>query len=64
MSGKYKNKYWSISIPCQNWDYGWNAAYFITVCTNDRLHYLGKSMFKIANRKMQLSQVGIITGLM
>ena len=37
-----------------NWDYGWNAAYFVTVCTNKYIHYFGE----IENQKMRLSEIG------
>ncbi|MDZ7775433.1 MAG: transposase [Bacteroidales bacterium] len=44
----------------QNWDYGWNAAYFITICTNNREHYFGE----IENGKMYMSSIGVITDVM
>ncbi|MHC0439586.1 hypothetical protein [Flavobacterium sp. 3-210] len=53
---KFQNKYRISSIRAQWWDYGWNAAYFITICTQDREHYFGE----IQNNKMILSEVGII----
>jgi len=56
MSEKYKNKYRSDTVRLQNWDYGSNASYFITICTSDRIHFFGE----IINRKMQLSQLGDI----
>ncbi len=54
---KYKNKYRIPSARLQNWDYGSNAAYFITICTADREHYFGK----IIKNKMQLFEIGRIT---
>ncbi len=54
MSDKYKNKYRIASTRLQNWDYGWNASYFITICTKNRKHYFGK----IVNKKMQLTELG------
>lgn len=53
---KYKNKYRIASARAQWWDYRWNAAYFITICTQHRKHYFGE----IINGKMQLSHVGIL----
>ena len=53
---KYKNKYRTQSARLQNWDYGWNGAYFITVCTKNREHYFGK----IINGEMQLNETGKI----
>jgi len=44
------------STRLQNWDYGWNASYFITICTQNRAYYFGD----IANTKMQLSEIGEI----
>ena len=41
MSGKYKNKYRIPSARLQGYDYGQNGAYFITICTNERIHYFG-----------------------
>ena len=50
----YKNKYRIKSIRLPNWDYGWNAAYFITICAKNRIHYFGK----IENEKMILTDIG------
>lgn len=44
----------------QNWDYTSEGAYFITICTKDRVHYFGK----IENEKMILSNMGVIADLM
>jgi len=52
----YKNKYRIPSARLQSWDYRWNAAYFITICTHNREHYFGK----INNVKMELSPIGIL----
>ncbi len=51
---KFRNKYRVQSARLQNWDYGWNAAYFITICTANREYYFGD----IVNKKMQLSEIG------
>ncbi|WP_422091031.1 transposase [Tenacibaculum ovolyticum] len=51
---KFKNKYRISSTRLQNWDYGSNGAYFITICTKNREHYFGK----IKNKEMQLTEVG------
>ena len=53
---KFQNKYRIPSARHQNWDYRWDGAYFITICTKDRQHYFGK----IENGKMILSNVGIL----
>ena len=41
LSEKYKNKYRIPSARLQGYDYGQNGAYFITICTKDRIHYFG-----------------------
>lgn len=56
MDKKYKNKYRIPSARLQTWDYGWNAAYFVTICTYKRKHFFGK----IINGKMHLSEFGKI----
>ncbi|MBR5983979.1 MAG: hypothetical protein IK025_09735 [Bacteroidales bacterium] len=57
---KYQNKYRSASTRLQNWDYGWNAIYFVTICTKDRDHYFGE----IINNEMHLSPVGAIADVL
>ncbi|UJH92816.1 hypothetical protein LZ575_10545 [Antarcticibacterium sp. 1MA-6-2] len=56
MSEKFKGKYRSESARLPNWDYGSNAAYFITICTKDREHYFGEiidsEMFMNKNGKI------------
>ena len=54
MVGKYKNKYRIPSARLQSWDYGWNASYFVTICTKNRVHYFGD----IVDAKMQLTEIG------
>ena len=39
---KFKNKYRIPSARAQWWDYGNNAAYFITICTKNRYHFFGQ----------------------
>jgi putative transposase len=56
MDDKYQNKYRIASARWQQWDYGWDGAYFITICTKDRKHHFGK----ITDGKMELSNVGIL----
>ncbi|MFA9391378.1 MAG: transposase [Prolixibacteraceae bacterium] len=52
----FANKYRIPSARLSNWDYGWNASYFVTICTALRICYYGK----IVNEKMQLSEIGEI----
>ena len=56
MSEKYKNKYRIPSTRLKNWDYGWSASYFITICTKNREHYFGE----IVDGCMFLSDIGKI----
>lgn len=51
---KYKNKYRIPSTRMPHWDYGQNAAYFITICTKNREHFFGK----ISDGRMELSEIG------
>ena len=57
---KFKGKYRIPSARWQDWDYGWNGAYFITICTKNRIHYFGK----VINGKMQLSYVGVVANIL
>ncbi len=41
MTDRYQNKYRIKSARHPAWDYGWNAAYFVTICTKDRACYFG-----------------------
>ena len=56
MTNLYLGKYRIPSARWQNWDYGSDAAYFITICTKHRKHYFGE----IEHGKMCLSHVGIL----
>ena len=33
---RFQNKYRIASARAQWWDYDWNGAYYITICTHDR----------------------------
>jgi len=57
---KYQNKYRIASARAQWWDYGWNGAYFVTICTANRDHFFGK----IENGTMILSRVGVIADIL
>ena len=56
MDDKFQNKYRISSTRLQNWDYGWNAAYFVTICTQNREYYFGG----IVDGKMHLSEIGAL----
>lgn len=59
MPEKYMNKYRIQSARLQNWDYGSNGAYFITICTANRLHYFGDVVqISESGGIMQLTETG------
>lgn len=60
MSNKYKGRYRIPSARWQNWDYSSEAAYFVTICTDNRAHYFGS----IKNNIMQLSNIGVIATIL
>jgi putative transposase len=57
---KFQNKYRNGTFRAQWWNYGWNGAYFVTICTQGRECYFGE----IKNGKMILSHVGVIAHLL
>lgn len=42
MPERYLNKYRIASARAPFWDYGWNAAYFVTICTQNRECWFGE----------------------
>jgi len=56
MYNRYRNKYRIESSRLQNWDYGMNAMYYVTLCTRDRIDYFGK----VVEGQMNLSEFGLI----
>jgi len=56
MPSKFQDRYRIPSTRLQNWDYGWNAIYFITICASDREHCFGK----VSNKTMELSEIGLL----
>lgn len=64
---QYQNKYRIASARAPFWDYGWNAAYFVTICCHHRKHWFGE-IIETQNRasqnglapKMELSPIGHI----
>ncbi|MCK9451947.1 MAG: hypothetical protein M0Q90_09675 [Bacteroidales bacterium] len=57
---RFQNKYRIASARAQWWNYGWNAAYYITICTQNREHFFGE----IADKKMNLSETGVIADIL
>lgn len=49
-----------VNLRAQWWDYRNAAAYFITICTQDRQHYFGE----IQDQKMQFSTIGAIADVL
>jgi putative transposase len=63
MLDKFQNKYRISSTRLQNWDYGWNATYFVTICTKNRVCYFGQiveTQCFASPYKMKLSAIGEI----
>jgi len=56
MSDLFNQKYRIKSARCNNWDYGSNACYFITICTAGKVHHFGE----ILSHQMILSDAGKI----
>jgi REP element-mobilizing transposase RayT len=42
MTDKFQHKYRIPSARAPWWDYSQNGAYFITICTQHRVHYFGE----------------------
>ncbi len=57
MGKKFQNKYRTETTRLRSWNYGWNGAYFITICTQNRESFFGE----VSNQKMILSDIGNIT---
>ena len=53
---KFRHTYRIESARLRGWDYGSNAAYFVTICTGDQNHYFGE----IRDGIMHLSEIGVI----
>ena len=53
---QFRDKYRVASSRLKGWDYGSNAAYFVTVCTRKKVHHFGN----IQNAKMDKNEVGKI----
>jgi len=53
---KYQNIYRIPSARASFWDYGRNAAYFVTICTHGREYFFGD----VVHGEMELSDVGKI----
>lgn len=56
MSDRFQNKYRIASARLRNWDYGWNAMYFVTICTQNRECFFGD----VVDGEMVLNDIGEI----
>ena len=56
MAEKFRNKYRVPSARLHNWDYGYNGAYFITICTKEMQHFFGE----VVDKKMLLNSAGAL----
>ena len=56
MSKKFKNRYRIPSSRRPDWNYGTDGAYFITICSKNRINYFGR----LVNGLMQFSEIGKI----
>ncbi len=54
MAEKYQNKYRIKSARLQNWDYGQNGVYFVTICTRNREYFFEN----IISGEKELSEIG------
>ena len=52
----FDNKYRIETTRLKDWDYGSNAAYFITICTKNKEHFFGE----IQDDEMILNNFGLI----
>ena len=57
MSNKYKGKFRSETTRLKSWDYGWNGAYFVTICCKDRECFFGE----VVRKRVILSKIGKTT---
>lgn len=54
MPEKFQKTYRIPSARLKNWDYGTNASYFITICTQDLRNFFGF----VKNKEMHYSEIG------
>jgi putative transposase len=53
----YKSRYRVESTRLQNWNYGWNALYFVTICTQNKKCHFGEITVDTPN--LGVSTIGI-----
>ena len=57
MAKLFKDQYRIKSSRLQNWNYGWDGFYFVTICTKNDNEYFGE----IVNNEMVLNKIGEIS---
>ena len=60
MTDKFQNRFRIQSARAQWWNYGWNANYFVTICSAHREHFFGEIINGNEENQliMQLSKIG------
>jgi putative transposase len=58
MATKFKNKYRISSTRLKNWDYAYNGAYFITICTRNKEHFFGEIVCFDGENEINLNEIG------
>jgi REP element-mobilizing transposase RayT len=67
MPDKYQNKYRIPTARLQGYDYGQNGAYFITICTKNRIHYFGEMIQSTGDvetqnfASLQMTPIGVVS---
>ncbi len=56
MADLFRNRYRVPSARAPWWDYGRDAAYFVTICTQGHTHFFGE----VEKDKMRLTEIGTI----
>ena len=64
MTDKFQNSFRIQSARAQWWNYGWNASYFVTICSAHREHFFGEIINGNDENQpiMQLSEIGQLAG--
>lgn len=57
---KFDNKYRIKSVRKENWDYGSDAGYFVTICTKNMIHYFGKIIETQSIASLRTTDIGKI----
>lgn len=58
----YNNKYRISSARLSNWDYGSNAFYFVTICTEDRQRYFGEMREETPMGEKETQSIALLSG--